>query len=261
MDKSVLLVYCGNTEGIAYHMYSTLKIAKPSLNVSVFDGDYCYNIVLPYLVEEISSAILISSVLNVSCMYRVVQALLLMGIEAAVITPTLTMPRFRDYMSKWGQRLRIIELDNEVYRLSLLQVSLRLALELGGRGIARVKRFEKEVELKSIVSDLVDKYSNIIKLSRSLTPLVVAITRAILPAGEELMDRGVPIVILGKYTPEELTPKILVYTGVEEHMVNEYITKLARKGVKKEELLTIKLNTDPLTAPMYALTIFYAMVM
>lgn len=241
-------------------MYSTLKITKPSLNLSVFDGDYCHNVVLPYLVEEISSALLISSAININCTYRVIQALTLMGVDTVALIPTPTIPRFRDYVSRWGQRLRVIEVDSEIYRLSLLQVSLRLALELGGRDIARIKRFEKEVELKSVVGDLVDRYSSIIESTRSIAQPIIAITRTILPAGEELMDRGIPVVILGRYAPEEWVPKILVYTSVEEYMVNEYTVKLSKKGIRKEELLTIRLNTDPLTAPMYALAIFYAMV-
>lgn len=259
-DRTIIVTYCGNTEGLANYSNSVLRIAKPDINVALFDGDYAYNIVIPYIAEDISSVVLFSNTLSVRCMYRVLQALLSMGIEVLAISPTATLiPRIKEYLTESDRRLNFIEIDSSIYRLSLLQALLRLALEISGRTKTRIKRIEYELDLKSVVKDLTNRYLNQITKSKNIG--LVAITKSLLVAGEELMDKEMPVLILGKHKPEVKPSTLLVYTSVEEHLVNEYLTELKKKSLRDTEITTIRLNVDPFTAPIYALIIFYAMLL
>ncbi|MEM1646368.1 MAG: hypothetical protein QXL96_11025 [Ignisphaera sp.] len=254
-------MYCGNTEGLAQHLCSTIKIADPSTSIIYFDAEYSYNIVLPYLTEMLSTTILLSSATDISCAFKVLQALSLLGVETMALLPAVTATTFKDYTEEWSQNIYLLELDNSIYRLSILQTSLRLALTLAENNVARIKRIERELNMSSIVKELIDKYTSTITSAKSLVKPNIAVTKALIPAAEELMDRGIATSVIGRYSPEEKNPNLLMYTSVEEQTVNEYLLKLARKGIKRSEILTIRLNTDPLTAPIYALIIFYAMIL
>lgn len=260
-NRFTLIMYCGNTEGLAQHLCSAIKIADPSINIAYFDADYSHNIVLPYLTETLSSALLLSNATDVNCAFKVLQALSLLGVETTALLPTVTVTTFKNHAEKWSQNIYLQELDNNIYRLSILQASLRLAITLAGNNIARIKRIERELNMSNIVKELIDRYANAITLAKSLVKPSIAVTKALMPAAEELMDRGIATLVIGRHSPEEKNPNLLVYTSVEEQTVNEYLLKLTRKGIKRSEIPTIRINTDPLTAPVYALIIFYAMAL
>lgn len=252
-DRVTVAIHCGNTEGLAIYLSSVLRIAKPDINIAVLDGDYGYNIVIPYIAEDISSVILLSSAVGTRCMYRVLQALSTIGIETLSIAPIITASNVKEHLARWGQRLEFLEINENIFRLTLLQAFLRLALEIGGRDVARIRRIKGELSLSNIVKELIDRYPIPVDINRGM----VMITKSLLPAGEELMDKGIPVLVLGKHMSEEKLPTLIVCTSVEEHIVNEYMVEIMRKigGVK---IPIIKLNVDPLTAPIYALILFHA---
>jgi len=257
----LVIFYCGNAEGLAQHICTTLKIARPSLNIVVFDGEYGHNIVLPYIAYDVSSALLISGVSDISCTYRALQALTLTGVETVAILPTVTTEIVRSYIRRWSQTVHMVEVDSTLYRLSLLHSSLRLALSLADKDTTRVRRIEKELDIKSVARELIEEHKQVVGLGKKLSSYAVAVSRALLAAGEELIDRGFEVTVIGRHGAETLPPKLVVYTSVEEQVVNEYMTKLTRRGIGRGEITIMKINTDPLTAPLYALIVFHAMML
>lgn len=252
------MAYCGNTEGLAIHLGTSVRIAKPNINIAIFDGDYCHNVVMPYIAEEVSGALLLSSITGIKCMYRVTQALSVMGINTLSIASVPITSNLKGYIDRLSRGIDVIEIDSSLYRFVVLHLSLRLALELGGREIARIKRIERELDIGSIVNELIDRYIDKTLLNKKIG--LVSITKSLLPAGEELIDRGIPIALVGRDKIEN-QPQVLIYTSVEEHIVNEYMVELSRKRDAKPDIRTVKINTDPLTAPLYALILFYAILL
>lgn len=239
---------------MATHIGTAIRIALPSANVTVFDGDYCYNILLPYVADEIHSVLLLSSMVGVKCVFRVIQALASMGIKTLSLLPAISVSGLRDYISRGVPGLEVIEVESDVYRFAVMLSTLRLALEIGGDK-ARIKRIEKELKLKDVVNELIDRYREV--LSRKYDR--IAVTKALLSAAEELVDRRIPILVLGRQLGDDQI-QLLVYTSVEDHIVNEYVMDITRKGVRASEIPMIRINTDPLTAPIYALVLFYAFI-
>jgi hypothetical protein len=256
----MLVLYCGNTEGLAQHICSTMRIAKPSLNIAYLDGDYSYNIVLPYIAEDIMSVVLVASSTELNCVNRVLQALALVGVETVALLPTVTLTKLENRLEILSQNIYTVEIESDVYRLTVLQASLRSSLNLSRGEILRIKRFEKELDMKIIVKELTEKYYNVFSQAKSKKHglLNIAVSKSLLAAGEELIDRGLPIQVIGRKGLEHTNPDLLVYTSVEEQTVNEYLVALSRKGIKRNDVTTVKINTDPFTAPIYALIIFYS---
>lgn len=246
-------------EGLAQHLCSAIKISSPSINVVYFDGDYSYNIVLPYVAGDIY-AVLLASFTEISCTYRVIQALALLGIDTIAILPTVTVAKLGERLELYNQNIYVMNIDNDIYRLAVLHSSLKLALTLSRGEISRIKKFERELDMKSVVKELVDRYFNIVNQTKSRKQgmPIVAVSKSLLAAGEELMDRGIPVQVIGRKGLEHQQPDIVVYTSVEEHTVNEYLSLLARRGIRRDDIATIRINTDPFTAPLYTLIIFYS---
>ena len=260
-DSQLFLLYCGNSEGLATHLLSTIKISMPKINVAVLDGEYCHNVVLPYVADDVTRVIAVSDIWGSRCIYKVLQTAMLMGIKSIVLMPTALASKVRDSISYESGDLDIVEIDSKIYRFTVLHTSIRLALDIALDKVARISRLSRELDMASVVEELVNKYSQDITRALSTdTDSIVAVSRALLPAGEELMERGIEVVVLGRSMPKGKNISMLAYTSAEEHTVNEYLVTLMREGVAVPKAKTIKLNTDPLTAPLYALIIFHSVL-
>ncbi|MEM0371382.1 MAG: hypothetical protein QXG46_06015 [Ignisphaera sp.] len=250
-------MYCGTTRGLATYIGTLLKISKPSLNILMLDAEYCHNIVVPYIAEDIDKVVLVSSPASVNCVYRVLQTVSTMGLDTLMILPTTVASLIRGKMNISSEKLEIIEIESTIYRVTVLQTFLRIALYIGGKHVARIHRIEKELELKNIVSELIEKYSHELSMYRDVKHVIVS--KALTIVGEELIDRGVQVAIINEHFGLQKieTPLFLIYTSVEEHIVNEFVSNLVRIGVERSNIIHLRINVDPFTAPIYSMIIMY----
>ncbi|MEM1542076.1 MAG: hypothetical protein QW101_03305 [Ignisphaera sp.] len=248
-------MYCGTTRGLATYIGILLKISKPSLNILTLDAEYCHNIVVPYIAEDIDKVVLVSSPASVNCVYRVAQTVSTMGLDTLMFLPTTVASLIRGRVDVSSEKLEIIEIESTIYRVTVLQTFLRIALYIGGKSVARIRRIEKELELKSIVNELVEKYAHELSMYRDVKH--IAVSKALTIVGEELVDRGVQAFIINEsFGIQKIeAPLFLIYTSVEEHIVNEFVLNLVRNGVERSNIMHLRINVDPFTAPIYSIII------
>ncbi len=253
LDKSnnIAVLSCGNSKGLALHLFTILKIAKVNINIFLLDADYAYNILLPYIGEGIDVAILFTDTKSSKCLFRIYQSLLLSGIKTIALIHKVLSEEEKNIAKRYDEYITIMEIDRDIYRISILHSNLKLGLMLSKESSARIKRIARELEMVSIVEELSKKYYREIKeLEKCRTILY---TKSLQSVGEELSEMGFNSIELPLLKSIDIIqkPMLIMYTTVEEHIVNELLIEFIRKGINKENVFSIRINTDPLTAPIY----------
>jgi len=249
--NKIAILSCGNSKGLAQHLFTILKIAKTNINIFFLDADYAYNILLPYIGEEIDIAILFTDTKSSKCLFRIYQSLLLSGIKTIALVHRILSEEERNIIKRYDEYITVVEVDRDIYRISILHANLKLGLALSKGSSARIERIARELEVASIVEELSKKYyREMNELERCRTILY---TKSLQSVGEELSEMGFNSIELPlmKNIDTIQKPVLVIYTTVEEHIVNELLMEFMRKGIGKEDILSIRINTDPFTAPIY----------
>ncbi len=249
--NNIAILSCGNTKGLALHLFTLLKIARTTANVFLLDADYAYNILLPYIGDEIDIAILFTDMRSSKYLPRIYQSLLLNGIRTVALVHRMLSEEGRNMAKRYDEYITSIEIDKDIYRISILHSNLRLGLSISKGSSARIERMAKELELSSVVDELYRKYEREVEgMGKCRTILY---TKSLQSVGEELNDMGFNTVEIPLVRDMEIVqgPILIMYTTAEEHLANELLVELTRKGVNREKILNIRINTDPLTAPIY----------
>lgn len=261
-NNRIVVTYCGTSEGLATYIATVLKISKPDLNILVLDANYSHNIVIPYIAEYIDNVIVVSSLTNMKCVHRIIQTILALGLNGIIFLPvpkTVIKSSEDEKQSLEYKNIEIIEIESDIYRLSIMQTFLQLVLHISGKKIHRINRIERELELKNIVEELISKYSREIILSNDVKHVFVS--KALTTISEELLEKGINTSIIDESLNNAKieTPLLIIYTTVEEFIVNEFVLNLIRNNIKQDKIISIKINTDPLTAPLYSLILIHMM--
>jgi hypothetical protein len=248
--SSIAIVHCGSVEGVAKHLETLLRISLGRVNVITMNGDYIYNTVLPYMADFIEYALLFSSTRSQGCASRVRQALKLLGIDFYALLPK-PIHEVAGYALAEGEN--VMELDEAVYRLSISLANIKLGLHIG-RGLRRVRRMEAETKLSNIAKEVIEFYSNAIEAAEQCNSVIVS--QALASVGEELGDLGYLYTTVDRVNTciKFANYAMLFYTTSEEHIVREALLAMAKTfpGIK---LVHVRINTDPLTAPLYGLVL------
>jgi len=258
-SKNILIAYCGATYGLVQHIVSILKISKPELALMAIDGDYTYNVVLPYIAESLDLAIVYSDAMHEKALLRLLHSILLNNIRSVFIIPNVVYEKHRVQWSREFENIDIIEIDSGIYRLASLLAALKIAIDIGDM-VARINRIKSEVEVSSIVEEAANRYMDAIKLLKSCRNVIVS--KSMIPLGEYLEEHNYNIYMISELLKELFKKSshlhetfMLAYSSVEDHIVNEFIIEALRKGLKIDQLIDLRINTDPFTAPIYGILI------
>ncbi|MCS7111948.1 MAG: hypothetical protein N3D82_03520 [Ignisphaera sp.] len=262
---NILIAHCGATYGLVQHTTSILKISKPELALMAADGDYTHNVMLPYIAETLDLAIIYSDAVHERAVARLLHSVLINNIRTIFILPNVIYERYRAQWSREFGNIDIIEIDSDIYRLTLLLASLKVGINIGS-AVARINRMKDELEISSVVEDVVDRYRDAIEMLKSCRNIIVS--KTMLPLGEYLEEHGYNMYVMNApsrtllnriATPSETF--VLAYSSIEDHIVNEFTMEALRKGFLKERFVDFRINTDPFTAPIYGILISMAAIL
>ncbi len=258
-SNNILAIYCGTTYGLVQHIMSILKISKPELALMAIDGDYTYNVVLPYIAETIDLALIYSDAMHERTLLRLLHSVLINNIRTVFIVPSIVYEKYRVQWGREFENIDIIEIDNSIYRLTLLLTALRIGIHIGN-SIARINRMKSEIEVSSIVEDIINRYRDTIKLLKLCRNIIVS--KTMLPLGEYLEEYNYNVYMISTSFKTLLNKAIslsdnfmLIYSSVEDHIINELIMEALRMGFKREQFIDMRINTDPFTAPIYGILV------
>uniref|UniRef100_A0A7J2U268 SIS domain-containing protein n=1 Tax=Ignisphaera aggregans TaxID=334771 RepID=A0A7J2U268_9CREN len=246
--KSIAIMYCGAVEGVARHLETILRISLGETNIIAISGDYAHNMLLPYISDFVEYTILLSSSRSQGCVNRVRQTLRLLGADLLTL---LSKPLQESASYAIAEYKDTIEIDENLYRLSINLANIKLGLRIGAES-RRIKRMEGETQISNIAKDVLEAYSKAVEATERCS--IVVTTHSLLSIGEELSDIGYLYTTVDKvdmYT--RFADSIaLFYTTAEEHIVREVLTSIRAHPAYKH-ITYVKINTDPLTAPLYGL--------
>ncbi len=232
------LVYEASTQGLARHMRIAIKVAKAGTSVELVDADTFPNVELPYVAEDRVPAVALLK--SFSAVHRVATALRLLGVEHLIVAPQLP-----HHVKRALRGANVVELRRDLYALSIVLGSLKLAASLGNN--PRISRIAPELELSpELVEEVRDRFSRL-SLVREKPLLCSSMLEAVCNAASDRGLKAVPIRV-----HPECTDGILVYTSVEDWVASEFVVNYLRRCPGKR-IESVRVNTDPLTAPLYVL--------
>ncbi|MEM3988692.1 MAG: hypothetical protein QXZ22_08890, partial [Sulfolobales archaeon] len=128
----------------------------------------------------------------------------------------------------------------------------------------RTKRIKEEcLTLAEVADDLIERYDRELKAVREALsePYLITYTPTLEPAAELAslaLSKSVAIAVevpISYLYVGKISSKVLAFTtDVEVYTVRYYFNKIVEKGGTISE---VRLRTDPLTAPLYALLLLY----
>lgn len=243
--NNIAIVYCGLVRGAAQHLFSVLKLVNPKLNIVTMNGDLFHNLLLPYISESLDLVIVYGGLGAESCILRISTTLRLVGPERGVIIASKIAPNTLSRIP-----VETVVIDHHAYRASMIHGNLRIGVELGSSN-PRISRLENELILTPhLVSDIVERYRDVEEKVRD-GDTVIVFTESMRSVAEELAERGYQCldIEIARLRPPR-SAVLIVYSSTEDHSVNETVLTMIRGGVG--EVSRLRLNTDPLSAPLYA---------
>ena len=235
----IAVLHGPNCRGLARHLATVIKLCRPDTDVFYMDADYAHNTLLPYIAENLDAVIVLSQ--SLSHLARAATASRLVGLRTLAVT-TSVPERVRHAV----RGVELIELEPESLHLSTLIASIRVGASLGGA--ARIERLRRETSFSTVVEDLGRRYGREIDAIRSGFTVVASISMESL--AEFLRSRGARALTLAEAASTLPKRALLAYSSSEEHEVLETATRLRAEG---SEVAMLRINTDPLTAPIYGI--------
>jgi len=253
--KRIAVLYTGKARGLAKHVSTVLTLSKPEIGVLLYSLDYAYTTLLPYIADRVDLVLAISTEAHGAAVGRIAGCSRLLGLKVAVVSPPLPQ-QLRDYMHQ--SEIEILELEKSILRLSMLLASLMIGVELG-KDVSRMRRLENELSVVEVVEDLVDRYRQDLEALKA-RPMIFY-SESMETVGEELSERGLlalPIdELISRASEVNEKSLLLIYASYEDQLVNEKMVKLALSGAKVSSR-RLRINTDPLTAPVYGVLLTIA---
>ncbi len=231
--RNLVLLFCGDLRGVARHLATVLTLAT-NTSITYMEGDYAYNTLLPYLERSEMGILLLAA--SESCLYRVASACSLLAVPTLVIST-----KIRDEVKRRIRNVKILELEHDIV-LTVLHATLRIAAQSSEQ---RLKRLESELDLGTVVNEVVELYvqklhsvarkESLLVYSYSMEPAVDT-----LPIEKQSMER--------EARANNVT---ILYASTEDPLAAEYAFRLRRTN-PSTNIVFLRINTDPLTAPLYA---------
>lgn len=149
--------------------------------------------------------------------------------------------------------------------LKLLSILAYTASSLGRRDLhVRTKKIKEEsLSLAEVADDLVERYSRELKMIKEALsePYLITYTPTLEPVAELAsleLSRGLAVMVnipaVHLYVGKVFNKVLAFTTDVEAYTVRYYFNRIVEKGGTIGE---VRLKTDPLTAPLYALLLLY----
>ncbi|MEM2006687.1 MAG: hypothetical protein QW154_03540 [Sulfolobales archaeon] len=217
--------------------------------------------VAPYDEGRETDVLVVTTPEGVNDLYILLDQLTLTGHRVALITEPL--PEAVKHRFDWVERAEVAW--NRMGLLKLLCLLAYTASSLGRKEIqVRTRKIKEEcLSLAEVADDLVERYDRELKSIREALsePYLITYTPTLEPAAELAslvlsksiaVTVGIPIshLYVGKFSS-----KVLAFTSdVEVYTIRYYFNKIVEKGGTINE---VRLRTDPLTAPLYALLLLY----
>ncbi|RLG76786.1 MAG: hypothetical protein DRO12_03795 [Thermoprotei archaeon] len=243
-SEDVIIAYCGAVEGAAKQLELVLKLFMERSSVTVIPADSYAHLLAPYSREAHGFIVLLAEPGSTTCFIKSDIALDLLGLRRIAVTGEVSSE-----LKKFVRCPRIIEV-RAPYTLTLLHAWLRLASSSGG---VRSRRLERELELGSVVNELLEKYEKVIECFKGVKGVVEVIYSYAMKSVAEEIKRYAPpnthvILTPHTYEPQGGDACIALYTSAEEHTIKEKLVKITQRC---GELLHFSIGTDPVTAPLY----------
>ena len=253
LQGGIAVAFCGEAMGSAHLYYWGLRLASWRDDVVLGDCATIASEVLPYS-DNYRSLIIFSLDPGDPAILYAYDPANLSGLEVFIVSPRLA-PVLEDRVEPaW-----ILQLPGKAPLFESSIASLFWAFRHSPEGV-RVSRLKDEVEnLSSSVEGLIEAYSEIAgKLGETVGEgLPVAASPMMMPAlaSHSMLDssiRPIPYWALPSLARRGKREKLIFYyTSVEESFYRRLLFNLRTKY----NILEVRLNTDPLTAPLYAMMI------
>lgn len=217
--------------------------------------------VAPYNEGRELDILLVATPGGLSDLYLLLDQLVLTGHRVALVTEPLP--------ESMRVRFGSVELaEVQLGRMGLLKLLASLAYSVSKVARGELRRRADRVageclSLAQVADELVEMYSEELKAIRGvfLEPHIVTYTPTMEPVAEMVsLGYGKSLAIMADISSAHLyvdrfARKVLLFTtDVEVYTVRYYLTKIAERGGKVVE---VRVRTDPLTAPLYALLLLY----
>lgn len=241
--------------------FTHLMNSLSSVNTYYIDPHELAYYIAPYDEGREMDILLLSTPEGLNDLYILLEQLTLTGHRVALVSdplPDIVKRRFSEV-----DRVEIAWGD-----MGLLKLTSILAYTAAGLGrkelhIRTEKIREESLTLADVADDLVENYSEELVVVREVfkEPYIVTYTPTLEPAAELVAvgssgSRAVAVEIPSAHLyVGRVSSKVLAFTtDVEVYTVRYYLNKIAEKGGRVVE---VKMRTDPLTAPLYALLLLY----
>ncbi len=277
--KEVLVSHVGGVaaEAAAYEAYWILRtLGKPFTWIGSLE-DIAYH-TLAYTKGEVERAILLVAEEGTdNSIARMLDAAKLTETRLVIVKQGPLHPLLEQRLPDTSTTLEVV-MGNPILALQLLavKVAARTSLESPGdsEGLAkRAQRILEEVEsLPEVVDELLHRYAGAINKIRGVKErAVIAYSTTMRPPALILSDHYIKNGIVVRLLPlSELAAiltrgeklhgsTILLRTGVEDDYGREIGFKLSTRGMKHSSI-EVRINTDPLTAPLYATLILLPVI-
>lgn len=217
--------------------------------------------VAPYDEGREPDILLVATPGGVNDLYLLLDQLVLTGHRVALVTEPL--PEFMKL--KYGS-VDLAEVPlGRMGLLKLLAVLAYSASRVAKEELSRrAERIASEcLSIGQVADELVEMYREELKAIKDvfLEPHIVTYTPTMEPAAEMVsLGYGKSLAIMADISSAHLyvdrfARKVIAFTtDVEIYTVRYYLSKIAEKGGKTSE---VRIRTDPLTAPLYALLLLY----
>jgi len=236
----IAVLHGPNCRGLARHLTTVIKLSRPEMDVLYMDADYAHNTLIPYISENLDAVLLLSH--DARSLVRAATASRLLGVRTLAVTQRLS-----EQVRRVLEGVELIELEAEVLHLAALIASVRIGASLGSA--ARVERLQRETVFSTVVDELGERYAHEVEALREGYTLIASPSMESL--AEFLRVRGLTAFTIAEAGGiKSIERALIAYTSSEEHEVTDTVIRLRASG---KQLKTLRLNTDPLTAPIYGI--------
>ncbi|MEM2195673.1 MAG: hypothetical protein QW290_01135 [Sulfolobales archaeon] len=217
--------------------------------------------IAPYDEGREVDVLIVSTPDGANDLYVLLDQLTLTGHRVALISEPL--PEVLKQRFAWVERAEISW--GSMGLLKLLSLLAYTASSLSKQELqVRTKRIKEEcLTLAEVADDLIERYDRELKAVREALsePYLITYTPTLEPAAELAslaLSKSVAIAVevpVSYLYVGKISSKVLAFTtDVEVYTVRYYFNKIVEKGGTISE---VRLRTDPLTAPLYALLLLY----
>ncbi len=239
-SQRIFVAYGPYTRGLARFFRLALKLSNPQLSVEIVDSDSYPSMELPYVSEYVDA--LIAFLRAGSRIHRVATVARLLQVKAIAVVPKLP-----EVVRRALRGFNAIEVEDSVYSLSIVLAALEIASKSKE---ARASRVSGELAIDSeLVEDVKRRFSTV---SSSLGSSTIVCSSATEAMCDEVKARGYAARHLHEALAACESSIVLAYASCEDQVASEFVLNYRRK-CPNAKISGVRVNTDPLTAPLYLL--------